>query len=65
MSIPDGLRCPKCGSMDIAEIIYGPVEMTDELMQRIQLRRVVVRNEPAPEHPPEFYCNYCQYEWRD
>ena len=65
MSIPDGLRCPKCGSMDIAEIIYGPVEMTDELMQKIQLRRVQVRNEAVPANPPEFYCNYCKYEWRE
>ncbi len=65
MSIPDGLRCPKCGSMDIAEIVYGPVEMTPELMQRVQLRRVQVRNELKPDNPPEYYCNYCRYEWRE
>lgn len=63
MTIPDGLRCPKCGSMDIAEILYGPVEMTPELMQRIQLRRFQVRHEPAPANPPQYYCNYCKYEW--
>jgi hypothetical protein len=62
--------------MDIAEILYGPVEMTAELMQRIQLRRVVVRpadhpfdlrskgcHPSVPSNPPEFYCNYCKYEW--
>ncbi|MFZ9010627.1 MAG: hypothetical protein ACYTBY_11900 [Planctomycetota bacterium] len=63
MSIPENLRCPKCASTDVAEIIYGPVEMTDELLQLVQAKKVLIRNEPAPENPPQYYCYYCGYEW--
>lgn len=63
MTVPEGLRCPKCGSMDIAEILYGSPEMTAELIQKIQLRRVTVRPDRPAENAPMYYCNYCQYEW--
>jgi len=63
MTIPDGLRCPKCGSGDLAEIIYGPVEMTDALLLQVQARKVLIRNGPAPESPPRYYCYHCGYEW--
>ena len=63
MSIPKDLRCPKCASKDIAEIIYGPVEMTDELLQQVQAKKVLIRNELKPENPPRYYCYYCGYEW--
>ena len=63
MSIPENLRCPKCGSTDIAEIIYGPVEMTDEFLLQVQAKKVLIRNEPPPENPPRYYCYYCGYEW--
>ena len=56
MTIPETLRCPKCGSNDIAEIIYGPVEMTDELLRLVQSKKVLIRNEPKPENPPKYYC---------
>ena len=63
MSIPENLRCPKCGSVDIAEIIYQPVEMTEELMHQVQAKKVLIRNEPKPEKAPRYYCYYCGYEW--
>ncbi|MHC5174096.1 MAG: hypothetical protein ACYSPJ_10265 [Planctomycetota bacterium] len=59
MSIPKDLRCPKCASTDIAEIIYG----TDELLRQVQAKKVLIRNEPPPENPPQYYCYYCGYEW--
>ena len=63
MSIPENLRCPKCASTDIAEIVYGPVEMTDELLQLVQAKKVLIRNESKPDNPPCYYCYYCGYEW--
>ena len=63
MSIPKNLRCPKCASTDIAEIVYGPVEMTDELLALVQSKKILIRNEPKPENPPCYYCYYCGYEW--
>ena len=63
MSIPKNLRCPKCGSTDLAEILYQPVEMTELLLLRVQEKKVLIRNEPAPENPPRYYCYHCGYEW--
>ena len=59
----EDLRCPKCGSKDIAEIIYGSVEMTEALLRQVQAKKVLIRNEPKPESPPQYYCYYCGYEW--
>jgi predicted RNA-binding Zn-ribbon protein involved in translation (DUF1610 family) len=63
MSIPEKLRCPKCGSKDLAEIVYGPVEMTEDLLRRVQAKTVLIRNEPKPDTPHRYYCYYCGYEW--
>lgn len=63
MSIPENLRCPKCGSQDLAEIVYQPAKMTQELLRNVQDKKVLIRNEPPPEHPPCYYCYYCGYEW--
>jgi predicted RNA-binding Zn-ribbon protein involved in translation (DUF1610 family) len=57
------LRCPKCGSTDIAEIVYNPSEMTDSLLRRVQAKNAVVHT-GAQKHPaPRYYCNYCGFEW--
>lgn len=63
MSIPENLRCPKCGSNDLAEIVYQPAAMTEELLQRVQEKTVLIRNEPKPDKPCRYYCYYCGYEW--
>ncbi|MDH4203374.1 MAG: hypothetical protein OEV87_10835 [Phycisphaerae bacterium] len=63
MSIPETLRCPKCGSGDLAEIIYGPVEMTEKLLLQVQSKKVLIRSEPKPDNAPRYYCSYCGYEW--
>ncbi|MHC5082931.1 MAG: hypothetical protein ACYTET_03200 [Planctomycetota bacterium] len=63
MTIPKDLRCPKCGSKDIAEIIYGPAEMTGDLLARIQSKKAVIRNDTSSGPQKTWYCNYCDYEW--
>ena len=63
MSIPGDLRCPQCGSNDLAEIMYQPVQMTDDLLRRIQAKKVLIRSETKPDAPPRYYCFYCGYEW--
>ena len=63
MSIPGNLRCPKCGSVDLAEIIYGPVDMTEELLRQVKAKKILIRNEPKPKNPPQYYCYHCGYEW--
>ena len=63
MTIPENLRCPKCGSSDLAEIFYQPVTLTEALLQRIQKKEVLLRDEPAPVNAPRYYCYHCGYEW--
>ncbi|MCE5185365.1 MAG: hypothetical protein LLF76_04485 [Planctomycetaceae bacterium] len=62
-SVVAKLRCPKCGSTDIAEIIYQPVELTESLIEQIRTRRVVLRPAPAGAPRLKYYCYYCGYEW--
>lgn len=57
------LRCPKCGSTDIADIVYNPPAMTEELIGRIQAKKAVLRTGAQKETAPQYYCNYCGYEW--
>ncbi len=59
----DNLRCPKCGSTDIAEIVYGQPELTSELLCRVQAKKAVIRPAMQAHSAPRYYCNYCQYEW--
>ncbi len=63
MTVSANLRCPKCGSADLAEIVYQPVQMTEALLRLVQDKKVLIRNEPPPENPPRYYCYYCGYEW--
>jgi len=57
------LRCPKCGSTDIAEIVYNPPTLTEELLSRIQAQKAIVRTGTRTDTAPRYYCNYCGYEW--
>jgi len=57
------LRCPKCGSTDIADIVYDPPAMTEELWAQIQAKRTVVRTGAQKHQTQRYYCNYCGYEW--
>ncbi|NLK42702.1 MAG: hypothetical protein GX298_11715 [Planctomycetes bacterium] len=57
------LRCPKCGSTDIAEIVYNPAAMDEELLRRVQAKRAVLRTGAQIKPAPRYHCNYCDYEW--
>jgi hypothetical protein len=61
--VPPGLRCPKCGSADIAEILYQPVELTESLIEQIRARQIVLRPAPSDGARKQYYCHYCRYEW--
>jgi hypothetical protein len=57
------LRCPKCGSTDIAEILYQPVTLTESLIEQIRARTIVLREAPSNGMRKLYYCHYCRYEW--
>jgi len=49
--------------MDIADIVYDPLAMTEELLKQIQAKKVVIRPGAQKTGVPLYYCNYCGYEW--
>lgn len=57
------VRCPTCGSTDIADIVYNPPAMTDDLLIRIQAKKAVIRTGAHNPSAPHWHCNYCGYEW--
>lgn len=59
-------RCPKCGSKDVARIMYGLPNMADEHLQE-QLAKAKVALGGCvfdPSASPSHYCNACDHEWR-
>lgn len=57
------LRCPKCGSTDIAQIIYDPPTLSDEILQKVQAKKAIIRLDAPSARRARYHCNYCQYEW--
>jgi hypothetical protein len=40
--LKDHPPCPKCGSRNVAQILYGLVQMNDELKQRLDKREITL-----------------------
>ncbi len=61
---PDIKKCPRCGSKDVVEIIYGMP--TEELFKEIQKKDNYwlggcCINLETPD--PDYHCKSCGYEW--
>ena len=59
----ENFRCPKCGSTDIAEIVYDPPVLTEELLNRVREKKAVIRTGAQKKPAPGHYCNTCGYAW--
>ncbi len=57
-------NCPKCGSNDAANILYGLPDFTDELKREIDAKRVVLGGCTVFGEDPQWHCNKCHHEWR-
>ena len=54
-------QCPKCGSKNSIEIIYGiPVP---ELFQEAEAGKVKLGDCCIFEGNPDYFCKGCEYEW--
>ena len=56
-------RCPCCGSSEIATIVWGLVESSDELVQGLDLGKYVLGGCCISSNDPKYHCNTCQTDF--
>src|SRR4051812_31886843 len=56
-------RCPSCGSPRQARIVYGLVEMTPEVRDRIEQGAITLGGCCISSENPEWRCLDCHHEW--
>ena len=55
--------CPACKSRNVAAIVYGYVQITDELEQDLNAGRAVLGGCSIPPDPPAQTCGDCGHAW--
>ena len=59
MTKNENLRCPECGSNNIAEILWGLPAFTDELKKSLDEGKVVLDGCCISDDDPRCQCNEC------
>ena len=54
------IKCPRCGSVDTAEILYGLPAFDDELAALLDAGRIHLGGCCRSGFDPRYYCNTCQ-----
>ena len=57
------MKCPRCGSKNVAEILYGMPAFDDELEARIESGKVRLGGCCVTDHDPRFHCNKCHSDF--
>lgn len=52
-------KCPKCGSKNVARIMYGMLLFSDELMQKINSGKIILGGCCISNMDPKYHCNEC------
>ena len=56
-------RCPSCGGLSIASILYGLPAFDTELQRDLDSERVVLEGCVVSDAMPEWRCVGCHHEW--
>lgn len=56
-------ECPKCGSKDIAEILWGMPVYDEKLIHDLEEGRIVLGGCCITGEDPDWHCNDCGYEF--
>ena len=59
----DAQRCPTCGSADVAGLMYGLPEYTDELRAELDAGRVFLGGCTMFDDNPVWVCRVCAQSW--
>jgi hypothetical protein len=55
--------CPRCSSKDIADIVYGFIELSEDLDNSIQTGEVELGGCCIGSESPNYKCNSCNNQW--
>ncbi|MCL1831070.1 MAG: hypothetical protein FWG21_06530 [Oscillospiraceae bacterium] len=58
------IKCPSCGSYEIAKILYGLPYFNDDLKKKLEAKEIVLGGCIVYEGNPEFYCNSCEISFK-
>lgn len=56
-------QCPKCGSTNVAYILYGMPAFDDELDKQLAEGKVRLGGCESDSYNPTWHCNECDSEW--
>jgi hypothetical protein len=56
-------KCPKCGSANVAQIIYGLATPTEKLKKEIKEKRITLGGCMVYDGAPEWACNKCGHKY--
>lgn len=59
---PDRSDCPKCGSTDVARLVYGLVDI-ERISEELASGRAKLAGCDVEESSPNWHCNGCGSEW--
>jgi hypothetical protein len=57
-------RCPRCGSSDIARILWGYPAFDEEVERALDEGHIVLGGCLVSGADPNRHCRACEYEWR-
>lgn len=55
--------CPACGCNQVASILYGLPDDSDELREDLRMKRVTLGGCVVSDDDPLWHCNVCGVEW--
>jgi len=57
------LKCPRCGSEDVAEVVYGWIPSLSENLKRDLDNRKIVLGGCCVDSNARWQCNKCKRKW--
>ena len=63
MSSKQQKKCPKCGSTNVAYILYGMLAFDDELEKQLDEGKIKIGGCESDSGNPTWHCNDCDNEW--
>ena len=57
------MNCPNCKSTQICEILYGYMDMTDDLQKEIDQGSIKLGGCIIGINSPKYNCNQCLHQW--
>jgi transposase-like protein len=61
--IGDRMYCPQCKSDNFCKIIYGYVDINDEIQNKINQKKIVLGGYIVTDCDPKWKCSDCDFKW--